>query len=108
MPNIQHIPLLIRQNSRMPDHRKFFRFWTESGLLLLLRRAEVGLLQWDQGQPRLLGCKLSQGWKPSTISVRLDFLKCVQIVIFFKTQCAQKVCPDLLGTMKICVADEKI
>ena len=49
-----------------------------------------------------------QSLKPSTISVRLDFLKCVQIVIFFKTQSAQKVCPDLLSTMKICVADEKI
>ena len=26
------------------------------------------------------------GWKLQTISVRLDFLKCVQIFIFFKTQ----------------------
>ena len=25
-------------------------------------------------------------WKPPTISVRLDFLKCVQICIFFKSQ----------------------
>ena len=28
----------------------------------------------------------SQSWKPSTISVRLDFIKCVQIFIFLKSQ----------------------
>ena len=31
---------------------------------------------------------IQQSWKPSTISVRLDFLKCVQVFIFFK-KCVQ-------------------
>ena len=33
-------------------------------------------------------------WKPSTISVRLDFLKCVRIFSFFKS--VQKTCLDFL------------
>ena len=36
--------------------------------------------------------EVNQSWKPSTISVRLDFLKCVQIFLSSKTQiCTENV-----------------
>ena len=41
------------------------------------------------------GCRI--GWNPSTISVRLDFLRCVQIFLSSKTQkSVQKTCLDFL------------
>ena len=33
-----------------------------------------------------------QSWKPSTISIRLDFLKCVQIFIFFQNANLYRKC----------------
>ena len=46
--------------------------------------------------------------KPSTIYVRLDFLKCVHIFISSKRESVQKLCLDFLVTVKICVTVEKI
>ena len=43
------------------------------------------------------------GWKLQTISVRLDFLKCVQIFVSSKTQ----ICKMHLD-LQICDAEEKI
>ena len=43
------------------------------------------------------------GWKLQTISVRLDFLKCVQIFVSSKTQ----LCKMRLD-LQICDAEEKI
>ena len=51
---------------------------------------EEKVKQWVRTLPRtdwnMVGCITSLRWKPPIISVRLDFLKCVQIFIFFKSQ----------------------
>ena len=48
-------------------------------------------------------------WKPPTIFVRLDFLQCVQICIFFKTQiCLKSVPIEFLVNQDYSDSDEKI
>ena len=48
----------------------------------------------------IISLYLHLSWKPSTISVRLDFLKCVHIFFFFKRQ----ICKEIASRF----TDEKI
>ena len=48
-----------------------------------------------------------QSWKPSTISVRLDFLKCVQNSFSSQRKSVQKVCQDFLVSTQICTMTRK-
>ena len=48
-----------------------------------------------------------QSWKPSTIFVRLDFLKCVQNSFSSQRKSVQKVCQDCLVSTQICTMTRK-
>ena len=48
-----------------------------------------------------------QSWKPSTISLHVDFLKCVQNSFSSKRKSVQKVCQDFLVSTQICTMTRK-